>query len=223
VTEAGRDVTIVLNAERLRAVANDQPFGAGQLPLDPTATVIVTDWDATSDPDSTAGAYLRKALGLDRLPESSDGVRLAIEARDPLSGVPSIGALRHIYARLRRPDGCPWDREQTELSTLPHIIEETTELQEALEHEDWAHAAEELGDVLGNLIMIAQIAEEQGRFTFEDAVASINAKLVRRHPHVFGNQTAQSPDEVLAIWNSVKQQERDSRSHDSGKETGGRG
>ncbi|HMM42760.1 MAG TPA: MazG nucleotide pyrophosphohydrolase domain-containing protein, partial [Thermomicrobiales bacterium] len=80
---------------------------------------------------------------------------------------------------------------------------------DALDAEDWTHAADELGDILGNLVMIAQIAEEHGRFTLEDAVAALSAKLVRRHPHVFGDEQAGSPDEVLAIWNRVKQHEND--------------
>ena len=120
----------------------------------------------------------------------------------------SIDNLREIYARLRAPDGCPWDREQTELTTVPHIAEEAEELREALESRNWSHAADELGDVLGNVVMIAQIAEEHGRFTFEDVVRSVSEKLVRRHPHVFGDAIAATPEDVLALWNEVKQQER---------------
>lgn len=125
-----------------------------------------------------------------------------------MSESPSTENLRQIYARLRAPDGCPWDREQTELTIVPHIVEEAEELREALESQNWSHAADELGDVLGNVVMIAQIAEEQGRFTFEDVVRSVSDKLVRRHPHVFGDATAATPEDVLALWNKVKQQER---------------
>lgn len=121
----------------------------------------------------------------------------------------SIDDLREIYARLRAPDGCPWDREQNELTIVPHIVEEAEELREALLREDWVHAADELGDVLGNVVMIAQIAEEHRRFTFDDVVRAVSDKLVRRHPHVFGNATAATPEDVLALWNQVKQQEQE--------------
>ena len=197
-----------IDAQELRHIVSSQPFEGGLLSVDPTATVVVTNWRADEHDPSGAVELLCRSLGRDELPDPDVDGNLVIPAADPLSGTPSIAALRQIYARLRRPDGCPWDREQTELSTLPHIIEETDELREALQNEDWNHAAEELGDVLGNVIMIAQIAHERGAFTFEDVVAMISTKLVRRHPHVFGDLKADSADDVLAIWNQVKEQER---------------
>ena len=204
---AGQPVFFV-GADFVQSVVNEQPFESGLLPIDSAATTIVTDWWPDENVTSEAAHLLLGQLGLEELPEPDDDGNLTIPAVDPLSGTPSVAALRQIYARLRRPDGCPWDREQTELSTVPHIVEEAEELLEALEREDWSHAAEELGDVLGNVVMIAQIAAERGAFTFEDVVASISAKLVRRHPHVFGDMQASSSDDVLTIWNAVKQQER---------------
>jgi uncharacterized protein YabN with tetrapyrrole methylase and pyrophosphatase domain len=174
--------------------------------IDPTEQLLVTNWHGDTVV-RLAAQRLRRVYGdIALFPDEWGNVDLA--ARPPLNANTSIAALRHIYARLRRPDGCPWDREQSELSILPHIIEEAEELREALEREDWPHAAEELGDVLGNLLMIAQIAHEHGYFTFEDAVAAVSAKLVRRHPHVFGDQQAANADEVLAIWQRAKAEER---------------
>lgn len=201
-----------VDARALTAAENARPFDAGLIPLDATSTTVVTNWSSVEVPWSAAQRLMRE-LGLHELPEVGDDDNLTIPAADSLSGTPSIAALRQIYARLRRPDGCPWDREQSELSTVPHLFEEANELRDALEHEDWVHAAEELGDVLGNVLMIAQIAEERGAFTFADVVTSISTKLVRRHPHVFGNQTADSAEDVLAIWKQVKQEERALHTH----------
>lgn len=182
------------------------PFDAGMSVLDPTVTTVVTNWygDGVT---AAAGEYLRQRLGISALPGPSDDQLLIIHPVETPAGNASLANLRQIYARLRRPDGCPWDREQSEMSTLGYIHEEIAELQEAMDQSDWRHATEEFGDILGNLIMIAQIAEEEGRFSLEDAITALSAKLVRRHPHVFGDERAGSADDVLAIWNRVKQQE----------------
>lgn len=207
---SGQSIYFV-DADEILPVASEQPFESGLLPIDPAATVVVTNWWPDEHASTAPAELLLRIVGRDTVPDTDDDGNLVFPAADPLSGSPSVSALRQIYARLRRSDGCPWDREQTELATLPHIIEETEELREALKREDWNQAAEELGDILGNIMMIAQIATERGAFTFEDVVASISSKLVRRHPHVFGDKTAASADEVLGIWNAVKQQERDER------------
>jgi tetrapyrrole methylase family protein/MazG family protein len=133
---------------------------------------------------------------------------LRVSARDPLDASASFSALEYITARLRQPDGCPWDREQTHESLLDDFASEVDEYAEAVRAGDWPHAAEELGDVLLNVMMQAQVGAEAGHFTIEDVLASINAKLVRRHPHVFAGVKAASPEDVLAVWNSVKQQEK---------------
>lgn len=207
-TDGAGSAAQVMDALELAQAELHTPFDAGLAPLNPSATTLVTNWYGGWVKE-LASRRLTRSLGLLEIPDAEpDGV-LVIPGRDPLVGTPSLEGLRHIYARLRRPDGCPWDREQTELTTVPHIVEEAEELREALDAGNWADAADELGDVLGNVIMIAQIAEEHGRFTFEDVVSSISAKLIRRHPHVFGDATADTADDVLTLWNQVKQQERE--------------
>jgi uncharacterized protein YabN with tetrapyrrole methylase and pyrophosphatase domain len=198
----------VIDALTLASAQMSEPFQAGLVPLDASQTIVVSNWYGETV-TRRAGALLRASFGQEIDLQPNDDGLVTIVGRDRLAGSSSMAALRHIYARLRRPDGCPWDREQSELSTVPHIVEEADELREALEAMDWRHSADELGDILGNVLMIAQIAEERGRFTFEDVVTAVSEKLIRRHPHVFGDMQATTPDEVLGIWNTVKQQERE--------------
>ena len=113
-------------------------------------------------------------------------------------------AARTIW-RLRQPDGCPWDKEQTHASIKKNMIEEAYEVVDAIEAGDAAHLREELGDVLMQVLLHAQIAEDAGEFTFADVCRDLDDKLVRRHPHVFGyGESASSADEVLGIWSKVK-------------------
>jgi MazG family protein len=112
-----------------------------------------------------------------------------------------------IMARLRAPGGCPWDREQTFDSIKPFTLEETYEVLDAIDHRDWGELTQELGDFLLQAVFYAQMASEQGLFRMEDSLDAINQKLVRRHPHVFGGESAGSADEVLAIWGRVKDAE----------------
>lgn len=200
--------TLVVDALALADARAAAPFDAGLVPLDPAATLVVTNWygDGVT---AAASDYLRSRLGAVDLEQPNNDGCVVVPANASAGGTASLAQLRQVYARLRRPDGCPWDREQTETSTLDYIAEEVGELREALEAGAWPHAAEELGDILGNLIMVAQIAEEHGRFRLEDTITALSDKLVRRHPHVFGDEQAASPDEVLAIWNRVKRQEDD--------------
>lgn len=198
--------TIVVDALALASAAAARPFDAGLVPLDPAAATIVTNWCGEGVVGPAAN-YLRARLGLETVPEPDDDGTLVVQPATGAGGQGSLAGLRQIYARLRRPDGCPWDREQSEATTLGYIAEEVDELREALAAGAWPDAADELGDILGNVVMIAQIAEESGRFTLEDAVSALSEKLVRRHPHVFGEEQAATPDEVLAIWNRVKRQE----------------
>jgi MazG family protein len=113
-----------------------------------------------------------------------------------------------IMARLRGPGGCPWDREQTFDSIKPYTLEETYEVLQAIDDRDWPELTEELGDFLLQAVFYAQMAAEQNLFRIEDALDAINSKLVRRHPHVFGEESAQSPDDVLQIWGRVKESEQ---------------
>lgn len=110
-----------------------------------------------------------------------------------------------IMARLRGPDGCPWDRVQTHATLRPFLLEETYEALEALDRGDPAALREELGDLLFEIVFLARISEEAGDFTLGDAVAEVAAKLVRRHPHVFGDdERLRTPDEVRGRWEEMK-------------------
>jgi tetrapyrrole methylase family protein/MazG family protein len=113
-----------------------------------------------------------------------------------------------IMARLRGEDGCPWDREQTSESIKPYLVEETYEVLEAIDEQDPAKLKEELGDLMLQIVFHAQMAEEAGAFTVRDVLAAINDKLVRRHPHVFGDVKADTAQEVLFNWEQIKQTER---------------
>jgi len=113
--------------------------------------------------------------------------------------------------RLRAPDGCPWDREQTHKSVRGHLVEECAELLEAIDLDDAHKMREELGDVLMHLVLHAQISSEKGEFDFEDVARELDEKLVRRHPHVFGEQKAEDSGEVLKIWQDVKTKEKKER------------
>ena len=117
--------------------------------------------------------------------------------------------------RLRQPDGCPWDRKQTHESIGKNMIEEAYEALDCIEAGDEAHLREELGDVLMQVVLHAQIAADAGAFTMADIARDINDKLIRRHPHVFGECSADSADEVLAIWDSVKLAEKGAKDADA--------
>jgi tetrapyrrole methylase family protein / MazG family protein len=116
--------------------------------------------------------------------------------------------LIQLQARLRAPNGCPWDVEQTHLTLRTYLIEEAYEVLEALESGNDAKFAEELGDLLLQVVFHAQIATEQGRFTAADVVREIHQKMVRRHPHVFGEKRAKDATEVLKNWEQIKAEER---------------
>src|SRR5215472_13544013 len=101
-----------------------------------------------------------------------------------------------LMARLRAPNGCPWDREQTFDTIKPYLLEETYEVMDAIDRRDWRELADELGDLLLQSVFFAQMASEEGRFRIEDSLDAINQKLIRRHPHVFADGSARTPDEV---------------------------
>ncbi|MEM9026401.1 MAG: MazG family protein [Verrucomicrobiota bacterium] len=122
----------------------------------------------------------------------------------------AIEDLIHTVSRLRAPDGCPWDQEQTHKSLAQCLIDECSELLETIDLDDKEHMREELGDVLCQVVMHAQMAREDGHFDFEDVAHDINEKLVRRHPHVFAKADAQvdSSGKVLKLWDEIKAQEK---------------
>jgi len=120
-----------------------------------------------------------------------------------------------VQARLRAPDGCPWDREQTHQSLRTYLIEEAYEVVEALESESDAKFAEEMGDLLLQIVFHSQIAREEGRFTVAEVIREIHDKMIRRHPHVFGKTRAKDSAEVLRNWEQIKAEERRSGSDQS--------
>jgi len=120
-------------------------------------------------------------------------------------------------ARLRAPDGCPWDREQTHQTLCEPLIDETCELLDTIDRNDMEHMCEELGDVLLQVVFHAQLADERGDFTFDDVAKGINDKLVRRHPHVFGDVDLQDSDAVLKQWEAIKAAEKKNGPQSNGK------
>jgi len=128
----------------------------------------------------------------------------------------SVQELLAIMERLRAPDGCPWDREQTFASIAPYTIEEAYEVADAIEREDLAHLKDELGDLLFQVVFHAQIARERGAFDFEAVVGAICDKLRRRHPHVFAGLGRLSAAEQSVVWENIKAEERsDARRSDA--------
>lgn len=123
--------------------------------------------------------------------------------------------LLHVVDRLRAPDGCPWDRAQTEASMAPHLVEEALELIEAVEAGDVDASAKELGDCLVNVLLVARIAEDGGRYDLARAASLAADKLVRRHPHVFGDAAARTPADVLQTWEAIKRRERERDGEDT--------
>ena len=119
-----------------------------------------------------------------------------------------IERLVDIMRRLRAPDGCPWDREQTHETLKPYLIEETYEVLDAIDDGDDGALTEELGDVLLQVVFHAQVASEAERFSIEDVARAISDKLERRHPHVFGDVQADTPEEVLKNWDAIKKEEK---------------
>lgn len=190
----------------MRLYPDDHPVtvlrAAGSVAMERVATVPLAQVDHASvvAPDHLTTLYLPPVAALER-------------AR-------TAEALQRIIARLRAPQGCPWDRAQTHASLLPHLIEEAYETVDAIDRDDHDALREELGDLLLQVALHSQIAEEAGAFTLEDVYETINAKLIRRHPHVFGEATAADATEVLGIWQKAKAAEKASgESNDAGRRT----
>lgn len=118
-----------------------------------------------------------------------------------------LSYLKKVIATLRSPEGCPWDKEQTHNSLKKYLLEETYEVLEAIDEEDENHLMEELGDVLLQIMLHAQISEEEGYFSVEDVVETLTDKMIRRHPHVFANAEAETPEDVKVNWDKIKKEE----------------
>lgn len=187
----GRNVTERLSRVLQRMFPPDHPVvvvdAAGVAGAERVTRTTIASL-ASADPGDLVSLYLPPLGELDA-------------ARDPRT-------LQHIVARLRRPDGCPWDRKQDHTTLRDAIIDEAYEVVDAIDAGDDHNLAEELGDLLLLVMMHAQIAEEAGTFTLEDVYEGISRKIVRRHPHVFGDMSAEDAGEVIGLWNQVKAEEK---------------
>jgi tetrapyrrole methylase family protein/MazG family protein len=221
----------LVDALELAAVTDQRPYAGGKLPISPLRPALVAQMysPAIASAVKTALTYvypedhqvtLLIATGtseqelrsfplvdLDRMTFDHLST-LFVPASDPLVFNRVSDGLQQIVARLRAPGGCPWDREQTHESLMRHMAEEAYELIEAVEDGSLSDLAEELGDVLLQVYLHAQIAEEAGDFSLEDVIQALSSKLVRRHPHVFGNRTIATSGDVIKAWDQIKQEER---------------
>jgi tetrapyrrole methylase family protein/MazG family protein len=130
-----------------------------------------------------------------------------LPAREPFADLASLATVTRITERLRAPNGCPWDREQTHQSLRPHLLEEAYEALEALDSGDLTRLRDELGDLLLQIALHAQLAAEEGAFDIADVAARLNDKLIRRHPHVFAD--ADPKGDLLLQWERIKREERE--------------
>ncbi|MDE3074359.1 MAG: MazG family protein, partial [Chloroflexota bacterium] len=191
---------IVAAAELLRP--SELGMTAGYL-LNPMSVVLVTDV-------LDAGA-VRTAL--DQVYPQGHPVRQTalgwlVEPLPPLDHGSYLAAVEYVIGRLRAPNGCPWDREQDHQSIKSNLLQESYEALEALDSGDMGKLAEELGDMLMQVLLHAEMARQAGEFDLRDVMLGISSKLVRRHPHVFGDVTANTASEVLQNWDEIKKKER---------------
>ena len=133
------------------------------------------------------------------------------QPNEPLGPAAGFARLIEIMDRLRSPGGCPWDREQTFDSIKPYLLEETYEVMDSIDARDWEGLADELGDLLLQVVFFSQMAKEAGYFDVTDAIEAINSKLVRRHPHVFADGEAKTAEDVTRKWDEIKAGEKVSR------------
>ncbi len=133
-----------------------------------------------------------------------------MDKKEHQAGV-SAEELLKVMEKLRSPEGCPWDREQTHETLKLYLAEECAELIDAIDNNDQEGICEELGDVLMNIVFNCVIANEKGHFHFNDVLAGIINKMIRRHPHVFGDVQAKSADDVVVVWEKIKQREKKNR------------
>ncbi len=130
------------------------------------------------------------------------------ELMNPPAGLGGVDRLRALMHRLRAPGGCPWDAEQTHHSLIPNLLEEAYEVLDTIQRHDMPHLREELGDLLLQVVFHSELAEEAGHFDMDEVAHAICEKLVRRHPHVFGDSSAGDPEAVLKQWDAIKRAEK---------------
>ena len=219
------DVDSVLDA------LDAEPFGGGMMPLGPLESALVRGINSPQIAARIQTALLRiyppnlDVLLVNEHDEGDAGSReiqlsalaaqeivddeiLILPPVDPVEHTRVIEGLQQIIASLRAPGGCPWDREQTHQSLTRYMIEEAYETVQAIETAGPSELVEELGDVLLQILLHAQIAEENGSFTLEDVFEILASKMIRRHPHVFGDRSVKTSGEVVTAWDQIKQQER---------------
>jgi tetrapyrrole methylase family protein/MazG family protein len=216
-------------AEGVQAVAADR---LAAVPFDPGLPLLLLPADVGRPADTLPGRHARRTSrevllalyphghplrplpdGEPRALESIDDDTLRsgawlVPALPPLDNLASPHGMAAISARLRAPDGCPWDRKQTHASLRPFALEEAYELVDAIERGTPADLAEELGDLFLQVILHAQLAAEEGTFDLTDVYRTLGAKIVRRHPHVFGDVEVRDAAEVLRNWEAIKADER---------------
>ena len=197
-------------SDLLRAVLQRWPGGVDIVPASAldrhafaTTRAVAIALDAPLDRTLLLRHYPAEVLDA---AESVDGF-LVLPPCDPYSDLASLGAVSRIAERLRAPGGCPWDREQTHASLRPHLLEEAYEALEALDRGDLATLRDELGDLLFQIAIHAQLASEEGAFDMADVSRSIGEKLVRRHPHVFAGTSLDGKD-LLVQWEQIKREEK---------------
>lgn len=163
-----------------------------------------------SHPVSLSSGQAVQTSTLAQLAEATPAPNLCayLPALAMIDAVRTVDTLRYLTARLRAADGCPWDRQQTHESLKPFVLEETHEVLEALDSGNRAELCEELGDLLMQVMIHAQVAVENGDFDLNDVVAGIASKVIRRHPHVFGDVQVSGAQDVLRNWQSIKQAEK---------------
>ena len=230
--EAGAEAQLqIIDALDLAASIDGAPFAGGALPISPLRPAIVTQIHSPAMIAATKRALTRlypeetefeiipvagsaeppwerlPIARLDQVPSEQVMMR-ALPALDPLQSGRHPAALQQIVARLRAPGGCPWDREQTHQSIKQDLIEEAYEAIDSIDRGDQDEMREELGDVLLQVYLHAQMAEEAGLFTLEEVYDTLTQKLIRRHPHVFGDVIAESASIVLQNWDQIKRRER---------------
>ena len=234
---ASRGVDELLGAAGIDAAGGVQLVAATRLPsiaFDPSLPLIILRGGPPAEP-TLPGRHARSGpRGVlaslyppgHAMTNLADGTNVALEALDdaailaadwlvpalgPMENLASPHGMAAISARLRAPDGCPWDRKQTHLTLRPYLLEEAYETVDAIENGSPADLAEELGDLLLQVILHAQFAAEAGEFDLTDVHRSIAGKIVRRHPHVFGDVEVAGVEQVVSNWETIKAGERAER------------